>query len=288
MIIKRSLCAFFALLLLLGTAFAQQPLTENALPVDFSAGVQPDPAGYTGELCYSDPTLTITVEAGRQDDCDFWVADIRIGHPSQLRTAAADGFESDMVLPAAAIARRMNAVLAVNGDYFNYNKNGYTLRQGELFKDRLNGRRDLLLIDEDGDFHFMRKARKGTGVTEINGKKVINAFSFGPVLVENGELNQDYSCDEMAFGDYCQRMCIGQVDKLHYKIVCCAAPHRGSEGMTIRQFASLVHSLGIPNAYNLDGGNSTMLIFNGEKINDADNPKERDIADIIYFASAAE
>lgn len=288
MSINRILGAALALLLLLGTACAEQPLAEKALPVDFSAGVQPDPANYTGALAYSDPTLSITIDTGRQDDCDFWVADIRIGHPSQLRTAAADGFESDMVLPATTIARRVNAVLAVNGDYFSYSKNGYTIRQGELFKDRLNGRRDLLLIDEDGDFHFMRKVRKDKGITEIDGKKIINAFSFGPVLVENGELNQDYSCDEMAFSDYCQRMCIGQVGRLHYKVVCCAAPDRGSTGMTIRQFAKLVHSLGITNAYNLDGGNSTMLIFNGEKLNDVDNPKARDIADIIYFASANE
>ena len=58
--------------------------------------------------------------------------------------------------------------------------------------------------------------------------------------------------------------------------------------MTIRQFAKLVYSCGVQTAYNLDGGNSTMLIFNGEKLNDVDNPKARDIADIIYFASAAE
>lgn len=288
MTIQKLLAAMCALLLLLGTACAEQTLVSNALPVDFSAGLAPDPAGFSGEWSYSDPTLTITIDKGRQDECDFWVADIRIGHPSQLRTAAADGFDSDMVLPASTLARRMNAVLAVNGDYFSYNKNGFTLRQGQLYKDRLNGRRDLLLIDEDGDFHFMRKARKGTGVTEINGKKIINVFTFGPVLVDNGELNQDYSCDEMAFGDHCQRMCIGQVGKLHYKVVCCAAPDRGSEGMTIRQFANLVHSLGVTNAYNLDGGNSTMLVFNGEKLNDVDNPKARDIADIIYFASAAE
>ena len=287
MTIKRIICATFVLLLLFGAACAEQQLTGKALPIDFSPGLPPDPAGYTGKLVYTDPSLTVSIETGREEDCDYWVADIRIAHPSQLRTAAADGFDSDMVLPATTLARRMNAVLAINGDYFNYNKNGYTLRQGILFRDRLSGKRDLLLIDEDGDFHFMYKARKKSGVTEINGKKVINVLTFGPVLVDNGEMQLDYY-EDVAFTDYCQRMCIGQVGKLHYKVVCCAAPDRGSEGMTIRQFVNLVHSLGIPNAYNLDGGNSTMLIFNGEKINDVDNPKARDIADIIYFASAAE
>lgn len=283
MIMKRSLAAAFAAFMLLGEAFAQQ-----ILPIDFSAGAQPDPAAYTSALTYSDPTITVTIEESRVDDTDFWVADIRISHPSQLRTAAADGFDSKMVMPATTIAKRVNAVLAVNGDYFNYAKTGYTLRQGELFKDRLNGRRDLLLVDEDGDFHIMRKVNKDKGVTEINGKQVINAFCFGPALVVNGELNQDWSCDEASYSEYCQRMCIAQVDKLHYKVFCCGSPDRGSQGMTIRQFAKVVHSYGVQTAYNLDGGNSTMLVFGGEKLNDLDNNKVRDVADIIYFASAAE
>ena len=285
MLNTKALCAVLALLMMLGSVCAESTLTENALPIDFSAGVPADPSGFDG-LSYSDPTLSITIETGWQDECEYWMADVRIGHPSQLRTAAADGFDSEMVLPAATIASRVNAVLAVNGDYFSYSNNGFTIRQGEMFKDRLNARRDLLLIDEDGDFHFIRKALKNRGVTEINGKKIINAFSFGPVLVENGEINQDWSCDEMAFGDFCQRMCIAQVGPLHYRVICCGSPDRDSTGMTIRQFAKFVHGTGVMNAYNLDGGNSTMMIFNGEKINDINNPKARDIADIIYFASS--
>lgn len=288
MMIKRSLAAVCAAIMLLGTAVAEQALSGKALPIDFSPGVAPNPAGYVGEMYYSDPSLTISIEKGRQEECDFWVADIRIAHPSQLRTAAADGFDSDMVMPATALANRMNAVLAIDGDYYNYKSEGFTLRQGELFENKLTGKRDVLYIDEDGDFHIQRLARKGSGRKEIDGKKVVNAFFFGPTLVENGELNDNFACDGMACGDPSQRMCIAQVGKLHYKVICCGAPERGSEGMTIRQFAKLVYSCGVQTAYNLDGGNSTMLIFNGEKLNDVDNPKARDIADIIYFASAAE
>ena len=186
-----------------------------------------------------------------------------------------DGFDSDMVMPATALANRMNAVLAIDGDYYNYKSEGFTLRQGELFENKLTGKRDVLYIDEDGDFHIQRLARKGSGRKEIDGKKVVNAFFFGPTLVENGELNDNFACDGMACGDPSQRMCIAQVGKLHYKVICCGAPERGSEGMTIRQFAKLVYSCGVQTAYNLDGGNSTMLIFNGEKLNDVDNPKAR-------------
>lgn len=262
-------------------------LARQALPIDLSGGAAPDPDGYIGEWEYEDPTIHVKIESGRADDCDYWVADIQIGHASQLRTAAADSFSSNMVLPGTTIAQRVNAVLAIDGDYYCYTRNGFIVRQGVLYRDRLEGKRDLLLIDEDGDFHFIRKAAKNGGLLEIDGKKVINAFFFGPVLVENGELNMDYRFDEMTFAEPCQRMCIAQVGPLHYKVVCCAAPYRGSSGMKIRRFAQLVLDLGIDNAYNLDGGDSTMMIFKGEKINDVDNPKTRNIADIIYFASSA-
>ena len=39
-------------------------------------------------------------------------------------------------------------------------------------------------------------------------------------------------------------------------------------------------------AYNLDGGDSAVLVFNNHKINDPENTNERPLADIIYFASA--
>ena len=85
-----------------------------------------------------------------------------------------------------------------------------------------------------------------------------------------------------------QRMCIAQVGPLHYKAICCAGPARGNAGMTLKQFASFVASQGVQTAYNLDGGDSTMIIFRNEKINDVQNASTRSISDIIYFASAWE
>ena len=81
-------------------------------------------------------------------------------------------------------------------------------------------------------------------------------------------------------------MCIAQVGPLEYKCICCGPPARGNSGMNLMEFARLVYSLGVETAYNLDGGDSTMMIFNGQKVNDPKSPDTRDIADIIYFASA--
>ena len=144
------------------------------------------------------------------------------------------------------------------------------------------------LIDEDGDFHVVFKADAGSQDGTVNGKRVINAFFFGPALVVEGKPVEGVTGRSMSENEGRQRMCIAQVGPLHYKAICCAGPARGNAGMTLKQFASFVASQGVQTAYNLDGGDSTMIIFRNEKINDVQNASTRSISDIIYFASAWE
>ena len=266
--------------------------TTYKLPWDFSGGMPLKSEYFYGIGTYADPTIAVKIQKGVFDrgaetSCEYWVASIKIAHPSQLRTAAANGFQSEMTIRGTALARRVNAVLAINGDYFYYTHHGYILRQGQLFLDDLRGDRDVLLIDEDGDFHIVRNPFTGNVRETIDGKKVMQAFFFGPVLVQNGKLVRDMDLRyDMRAEERRQRMCIAQVGPLEYKCICCGPPARGNSGMNLEEFARLVYSLGVETAYNLDGGDSTMMIFNGEKINDPKSPDTRDIADIIYFASA--
>ncbi len=283
--------------------------TVKALPWDFSGGMPLKKEGFIKSGAYVDDSIFVAIQQGvfdlgSQTHCEYWVATIRIAHPSQLRTTAANGFHSEMLMKGTAMARRVNAVLAINGDYFCFTHHGYILRQGQLFLDDLRGDRDVLLIDEDGNFHIVRNPYTGQVHETIDGKKVMQSFFFGPVLVDNGKLVRDMALrEDMAAEERKQRMCIAQVGPLEYKCICCGPPARGNTGMTLQEFARLVYEVGIDDAqkkskrtgeevkstmtaYNLDGGNSTMLIFNGEKINDVKNADTRDIADIIYFASA--
>ncbi len=266
--------------------------TTYKLPWDFSGGMPLKTEYFYGNTTYADPTIAVKVQygvfnRGAETGCEYWVASIKIAHPSQLRTTAANGFQSEMTMKGTAMAKRVNAVLAINGDYFYFTHHGYILRQGQLFLDDLRGDRDVLLIDEDGDFHIVRNPFTGQVDQTINGKRVVQAFFFGPVLVQNGKMVRDMDLRyDMRAEERRQRMCIAQVGPLEYKCICCGPPARGNSGMNLTEFAQLVYSLGVQTAYNLDGGDSTMLIFNGQKINDPKSPDTRDIADIIYFASA--
>ena len=60
-----------------------------------------------------------------------------------------------------------------------------------------------------------------------------------------------------------------------------------SAGLTLYQLAGFLQSLGATTAYNLDGGGSSTMYFNGRVINEPVNHgstvSERSISDIVYI-----
>jgi len=271
------------------------------LPIDFSVGPEVKEEHFTSEYTYEDSTLRIGISKGRYDDrCDYWVADIVVRDASQLRTAAAGGdFSRPAQKNGIRFAQVVNAVLAINGDFFgSAEKRGlsYTVRQGELFKDSLDvaGRwdtrlMDVLLIDEDGDFHVLHQPQAGDIDGTIDGKRILNSFCFGPGLVVDGEVVEDFQGSDiwidMASEGGRQRMAICQAGPLHYLAICCEGNYAPNTGLTLADFAKLTYECGAKTAYNLDGGDSTMLYFHGDKVNFKNNKSLRNLQDLIYFVS---
>ena len=279
------LTGFLTVTFFLSTAIAQEP----ALPIDDSPGLTPQQECFVSDLAYQDPTIEVSIEKGRAYNTDYWVAYIKIACPTQLRTAAAGTFDSNRTTSGKAIAKRMHAVLAINGDYFCYTNYGYLIRQGTLYRKIPDGVRDVLMVDAQGDFHIVQKATIES-LAQYTQMDIINSFNFGPALVIDGERIQWFSDNENAAKEGRQRMAIAQLatGSLEYIAVCTAGPYRGNAGMTLSQFSSILFDLGAENAYNLDGGNSTMMIFNYEYVNTTSMEAMREISDIIYFASAYE
>lgn len=279
------------------------------LPLDLTGGAPLMKSHYHyATAVYQDPTIRVErgrVESGASDwGVTFNYAVITLRDPSQLRTAPADGrsFISSAKVPVATMARRTNAVFAINGDFcaaFAGNKaSSYILRQGTVYRDSVEPDLDILLVDESGDFHVL-PAGPGladTDKTQINGKKVANAFQFGPALIVDGDKVSDESLTDPAHSpayanpdEKAQRLCIAQIGERKYLVVYCRW------GMNLPDFRDLVAYVGgtlckaeVSNAYVLDGGLSAQLVFLNKKYNNltvyADNP--RPVTDIIYFASA--
>ena len=262
-----------------------------SLPLDLSKGMPLVKSNYLTPAHYKDPTIEMTArEVKGEGKIRYWVADVSIGHPTQLRTMPASTFSSSATAKGGALSRRANAVLSCDGDYWWRDvkwKGNYVLRQGQMYMHTLNGRSDLLLVNEDGDFRIIHKATEETaplpetegGPVYYEGKQIYNAFCFGPALVEDGKAlpieRDDWIITEQKAG----RLAIAQTGKLRYMIVTSY-----NQSLTLAEFADLLVELGAQTAYNLDGGNSAMMFTGSNMINV--NRSTREIGDLIYFASA--
>ena len=267
------------------------------LPLDFTPGPRPQgtfPAPYSSETWkhYEDPSITADYEVLITPEwhTNFFTARIKIAGGSQIRTAAANSFEKKGVAPAQTIARRMNAVVAINGDYYTGNAGRYVLRQGQVFRDYMAPNQDLLLIDEDGDFHIILADEHPEEMdrTQIEGKRVNNALCFGPALIRDGEIVVDVTRAQDQSHPIAReiRLALCQMGPLEYLVVVNA-----NESLTLEEFANFLHTNyeGIQQAYNLDGGMSAHLVFMGELRNKAalvNGQDYRPVPDILYFASA--
>lgn len=270
------------------------------LPVDHSPGPPVNKENYSQDgLSYNDPTIQVQIHEDRAFETPILYAHIRISDPTQLRTAASGSFNSQATQLGANIARRYNAVVAINGDYFVYDSRSYAVRQGVQYRNRPTGE-DVLIIDDQGDFHALFAPEKAQDIVayveemEAGGRSVINAFTFGPILVHNGKM-QEVSGKRyfnVSPGINAQRVALAQLGPLEYLIISTQGPEdKNSKGLTIPEMAAFVEEVGYRfsdkgclTAYNLDGGSTNTLYFNGGKIN-SPGGKSRHIADIIYFAT---
>ena len=147
-------------------------------------------------ITWESETLSIVIDrwcyAFRNTDLRFYVAQVKAASPEQLRTAfAGERYSKDKTEATGDIAARHDAVLAINGDYYNYkDKIGLVIRNGELFRD-LDGSRDHLLVEKDGSFTGITKAEFDAGHgEEYIARGVQQSFTFGPLLVRGGEIRR--------------------------------------------------------------------------------------------------
>ena len=272
--------------------FASHP--EWALPLDFSAPPEPKADQYT-EDGYEDESIRVRLEVQEMDDgTKMHVAYVQIADASQLRTGVVnpDKLGSSKTASVSALARKYNAVIALNGD--NYvdkpEKTTFEYRMTQKIRSKTNRTKDILIIDNEGDFHLFLKSQ---GVKEFPeelkklGRKLVNAFTFGPALVKDGELleiDENYGYNPHGREP---RAAIGQMGTLSYVMVIIEAKDRsGNSGMSQVKLGEFMKSLGCTQAFNLDGGNSAEMVFGERVIKGMPVGDERGLSDIIYFASA--
>lgn len=259
------------------------------LPVDFSAGPKANPDCYTSKETYEDESLSVKMETRDIDRVRYSIAWIKVKSPTQLRTHTAGKPNEIVADRPSRMARRQNAVVAINGDFYVQRKDGLIYRQGVPFRYILNEEKDALVIDENGDLHNF----VGTKADELvaflkEGHQIINAFTFGPTIIKNGEIVPMPETYQTRFDSTVRapRMVIAQMGPLEYVFVEAQGRNDKSIGVTTDQMAVFMKELGVKEAYCLDGGNSCVMTFKGRYYDSNYSESERDQSDIIYVVSA--
>ncbi|MBQ8080669.1 MAG: phosphodiester glycosidase family protein [Clostridia bacterium] len=278
------------------TAFAEE--ASYALPISFTPGMAPNLAGFT-EDSYTDDSITVRMETRDEGHVNYCIAFVTIRDASQLRTTVAKTSSSGKpsskgVAKISSMAQKNNAILAINADYYTNNpdKTTFEYRMGVEIRKKSNRTKDVLIIDENGDFHLYVKWSEATmsaALTELKaaGHQVINAFTFGPALVIDGQVQETDKGYSYNPNGREPRMAIGQTGPLSYVVVMAEGRGKDSDGVTHQELADYMGSLGCLQAFKLDGGNSAEMIFNN-KFYGSRTGNERDQSDILYFASAVD
>lgn len=237
---------------------------------------------------YEDDHIKISIDTVRKDNSTVYIADIQVSDPTYLQTALANNtFGRNVTDTTSNIAKEHNAIFAINGDYYGFRDTGYVLRNGTTYREsiRNDSNDEDLVIDENGNFSIINESEESLE-SLLKEKNIWQILSFGPTLIEDGKIIVDDSSEVSRAKQSNPRTAIGQISEGHYIVIVSDGRTDESEGLSLLELAQLFKEKGCTTAYNLDGGGSTTLYFNGKVINnptDGRSANEREVSDIVYI-----
>lgn len=275
------------------------PASEEEASPASEEEASPDPSGQTESddiltepvitgNSYKDGRISIEIRTMRTLDTDVYIADIILEDPSCLRTALAeDSFGRNLTETTSSMAARNNAILAINGDYYGFRDTGYVMRDSYLYRDvpARDPQQEDLVRYPDGSFEIVREA--DVTARQLKDSGAVDIFSFGPGLIIDGEVSVNAG-DEVERAQVTNpRTAIGVISPLHYLFLVSDGRTKESTGLSLLELAELMKELGCESAYNLDGGGSSTIWFNGRVLNRpttfGDAIAERSLSDILYI-----
>ena len=241
------------------SGFDEEEAAESA------AEVTTDNSGDSRE--YKDENVQVTYTQYETNGTTIHVADVRVSSAEYLKTAFAKGtYGKNVTQSTSEIAAR-----------------GYVIRNGVLYREEA-GENDVLCIYADGS---MKVVDPSTATAqELLEQGVWQAFSFGPGLITDGEIDVALNTEVGKAKASNPRTAIGIIDDLHYVFVVSDGRSGESEGLSLYELASFMEQLGVQTAYNLDGGGSSTMVFQGEVVNNPSSgfrDEEREVSDIVYI-----
>ncbi len=198
------------------------------------------------------------------------------------------------------IARKHGTVLAVSSDFAMWRLKkklrspGIVIRDGKVWSERTRKRNgkgfpnlDCLAIWPDGDMKVFYSDEKKAEEYLADG--AADVLSFGPILIRDGKLNEDAL---KKYGtSHAERTAVGMVEKGHYFFMMLEGRIKRSKGDSIRFRAGKRLDKGCPLGCNLDGGDTSCIVFMGHQLckmqNGKRNKPSRATSDILGVGTSS-
>ena len=271
------------------SAYEASQGTTAATAATASTGGTVSGTTYTSDLAKI--TIDTKVLGSGSDQITYFVADVELTDATALRSAfAQDKFGQNIIAVPSAIASSVNAVFAINGDYYGFRDTGMVIRNGTIYRD--SGAREGLAIYRDGTMKLYDET--ATKAQDLVDAGVWQTLSFGPGIVKDGAIpagidsvEVDTNVGNHSIQGNQPRTGIGMVKANHFLFIVADGRSSGySRGVSMTEFGQIFVSHGATVAYNLDGGGSSTMVFDDALVN---NPlgrnKERGTSDILYIGA---
>lgn len=236
---------------------------------------------------YESEDIFINITTKYEYDTKIYIADVTVSDVSFLRAGLANGvFGRNIKETTSDIAKENNAIFAINGDFYGFRDSGPVIRNGVLYRsNKRSGSNDVLAVYNDGSFVTMKE--ENVDAQNLLDSGVLQLFSFGPTLVDNGQISVSANQEVEQSMNSNPRTAIGMISPLHYVFVVSDGRTSESAGLSLAQLAAVMQDAGCQCAYNLDGGGSSTMWFMGDVVNNpttnGNSISERKVSDIVYI-----
>ena len=234
---------------------------------------------------YKSANINVNVQKYEDNGVVYFVTDIYLADIKYLKTAFAKDAD---VLGARenvkAIAEENNAVIAINGDLCLDNK-GFVIRNGVSYETDKSAA-DTMVMYNDGSMQTYAADQMDRDA--VISKGVYQVWTFGPMLLDNGQPMTSFNTTQSINGPNNPRTAIGYYEPGHYCFVTVDGRQEGYSypGYSLEQMSQLMYKLNCQMAYNLDGGQSTELVYKYDGGYDFVNKPYnggRSTSDIVYI-----
>jgi len=214
---------------------------------------------------YKSENVAITIIQGRVSDSDYYLADIYL----QDITCFVTAFSSDEFMGNSTTVRKIfdtipNAIIGMNGDYYSNNVYGPVIRNGQTYVSRVSGYWDIALLDSAGVLTTYPHGKlKKAALKELD---AYQTWVFGPALLDaDGDAKRSFRSKVLPHNP---RSVLGYYEPGHYAFLLVDGRSETSDGITMSELSEFCEELGFTSAYNMDGGQSSVMVAKEGFVND--------------------